>query len=120
LHHELQTGHCWPFAGSEGKLGVALAFPILVEEVTIDHVAKLIVFDMRSAPREMEVWGLVEGKDNIARVREWKEDLAARKRTSTTYDHNDSGSMGKYIRLANFTYYESEFTRIRSYNHLQS
>ena len=98
LHHEMQNGHCWPFAGGEGQLGVALAAPILMEEVTIDHVAKSIAFDMRSAPRQMEVWGLVEGKDNVARVRAWKEDLAARKEaeqrseeaSSATYDQDGS------------------------------
>jgi SUN domain-containing protein 1/2 len=127
LHHEMQNGHCWPFAGGEGQLGVALASPIILEEVTIDHVAKSIAFDMRSAPRQMEVWGLVEGEDNIARVRTWKEDLAARKEakqpalggddSSATYDEDGSdGSYSEvdypktlpkhpeYIRLANFTY----------------
>ena len=133
LHHEMQNGHCWSFAGGEGQMGVSLASPIYMEEVTIDHVAKSIAFDMRSAPRQMEVWGLVEGKDNIARVRAWKEDLAARKEarqtalggedSSTTYDKDGSHSSNgypdnfevvdypktlpknpEYIRLANFTY----------------
>ena len=121
LHHEMQNGHCWPFAGGEGQLGVALASPIFMEEVTIDHVAKSIAFDMRSAPRQMEVWGLVEGKDNIARVQAWKEDLATRgkaeqsngEESSATYDQDDSDEVvypktlpkyPEYIRLANFTY----------------
>jgi SUN domain-containing protein 1/2 len=72
LHHELHNGYCWPFAGSKGQLGVALAAPTIISDVTIDHVAKEVAFDMRSAPREMEVWGMVEGRDNIARVREWQ------------------------------------------------
>ena len=124
LHHEMQNGHCWPFAGGEGQLGVALASPVFLEEVTIDHVAKSIAFDMRSAPRQMEVWGLVEGKDNIARVRAWKEGLAARKEaeqngeSTAAYDQDGSGGSDhsevvypktlpkypEYIRLANFTY----------------
>ena len=127
LHHEMQNGHCWPFTGGEGQLGVALASPIFMEEVTIDHVAKSIAFDMRSAPRQMEVWGLVEGKDNIARVRAWKEDLAARKEAEQSSGEDSSATYGRdgsdgylnnyevdypktlpkhpeYIRLANFTY----------------
>jgi SUN domain-containing protein 1/2 len=122
LHHEMQNGHCWPFAGGEGQLGVALASPIFVEEVTIDHVAKSIAFDMRSAPRQMEVWGLVEGKENIARVQAWKEDLAARKKAEqpsgeeSYAPHDQDGSdyeviypktlpkYPEYIRMANFTY----------------
>ena len=85
---------------------MALASPIFIEEVTIDHVAKSIAFDMRSAPRQMEVWGLVEGKDNIARVQAWKEDLAARK--EAIYEDVDYPKtlprQPEYIRLANFTY----------------
>ncbi|KAF8808742.1 hypothetical protein BYT27DRAFT_7137253 [Phlegmacium glaucopus] len=139
LHHEMQNGHCWPFAGGEGQLGVALASPIFVEEVTIDHVAKSIAFDMRSAPRQMEVWGLVEGKDNIARVRAWKEDIAARKeaeqlsveQSSTTNDQDGSdGSYDgysnseypktlpkypEYIRLANFTYNIYSSNNVQTY-----
>jgi hypothetical protein len=105
LHHELQNGHCWSFAGGEGQLGVALASPVYVEEVTIDHVAKSVAFDRRSAPRQMEVWGLVEGKDNIARVRAWKEDLAARKEDNEVVDYPKTlPKHPEYIRLANFTY----------------
>ena len=105
LHHEIQNGHCWPFAGGEGQLGVALTSPIFVEEVTIDHVAKSIAFDMRSAPRQMEVWGLVEGKDNIARVHAWKEDLADRDNNYEVVDYPKTlPKHPEYIRLANFTY----------------
>ena len=120
LHHEMQNGHCWPFAGGEGQLGVALAAPVFVEEVTIEHVAKSIAFDMRSAPRQMEVWGLVEGKDNIARVQAWKEDTAAQReaeqpsdeQSPSTYDQGGSDVVypktlpkyPEYLRLANFTY----------------
>jgi len=125
LHHEMQNGHCWPFAGGEGQLGVALASPIFIEEVSIDHVAKSIAFDMRSAPRQMEVWGLVEGKDNIARVRAWKEDIASRKegeqpsgeQSSASYNQDGSDASSyeavypktlpkypEYVRLANFIY----------------
>ena len=96
-----------------------------MEEVTIDHVAKSIAFDMRSAP-----WGLVEGKDDNARVRARKEDLAAQKEakqlsgedSSTTYDRDGSDGLDgyhdsyevdypktppkypEYIRRTNFTY----------------
>ena len=79
LHHESHNGHCWPFAGSEGQLGISLAAPTYISDVSIDHVAKEVAFDMRSAPREMEVWGLVEGRDNVAKVTEWKAENARRK-----------------------------------------
>lgn len=77
LHHENHNGHCWPFEGSQGHLGVQLAHPAYVEEISIDHVAREVAWDLRSAPREMEVWGLIEGKANFEKVREWKVAKAA-------------------------------------------
>lgn len=115
LHHELHNGHCWPFKGSEGMLGVLLAAPVIIEEVTIDHVAKEVAFDLRSAPREMEVWGMVEGWDNVAKVRMWEDGKIERRRKAL----EDGVSLGEeeeerypkglprspqYIRLASFTY----------------
>lgn len=79
LHHELHNGHCWPFEGQSGQLGVALAAPIYIDEVTIDHVAAEVAFDMRTAPREMELWGLVEGTENVEKIRRWKEERRRRR-----------------------------------------
>lgn len=104
LHHEVNNGHCWPFAGSEGQLGVALAAPTYVEEVSVDHVAKELAFDMRSAPREMEVWGMVEGQDNIARVKEWKEHGGGEAIVNAIEYPSTLPKDPEYIRLANFTY----------------
>jgi SUN domain-containing protein 1/2 len=104
LHHEVNNGHCWPFAGSEGQLGVALAAPTYVEEVSVDHVAKELAFDMRSAPREMEVWGMVEGQDNIARVKEWKEHAGGEAIVNAIEYPSTLPKDPEYIRLANFTY----------------
>jgi SUN domain-containing protein 1/2 len=68
LHHETHIGHCWPFKGDQGQLGVTLSRIVRVEEISIDHVARDIAWDMTSAPREMEVWGLVEGTSNLAKA----------------------------------------------------
>ena len=117
LHHEVHTGHCWPFAGSKGQLGVALAAPVHITDVTIDHVPKEVAMDMRSAPRHMEVWGLVEGKDNIAKVHEWRERRDAERHAAeeagqpvppnlvddVVYPRSLPKSP-EYIRVANFTY----------------
>jgi SUN domain-containing protein 1/2 len=119
LHHELHNGHCWPFAGTEGQLAVALAAPTYISDITIDHVAKEVAFDMRSAPREMEVWAMVEGKDNVAKVKAWQKEKAAHKEearkmakemglpfveeVNTPYPRTLPKSP-QYIRIANFTY----------------
>ncbi|KAG5645933.1 hypothetical protein DXG03_004722 [Asterophora parasitica] len=113
LHHELHNGHCWPFAGHQGQLGVALAAPTYVSEISIDHVAREVAFDMRSAPREMEVWGMVEGKDNIAKVREWmaeRERKREEKRALGEEVEEDPEypktlpRAPQYVRIAKFTY----------------
>jgi SUN domain-containing protein 1/2 len=87
-----------------------LVAPVYVEEITIDHIAKEVAFDMRSAPRTMEVWGMVEGKDNIERVKEWKTARAARKELGLEDEvaeieyPSTLPKTPEYIRLARFTY----------------
>lgn len=113
LHHETHGGYCWPFAGRQGQLGVSLAAPVIIDEVTIDHIAKEIALDIRSAPRYVEVWGMVEGEENVRKyeelVNEREREQEARTRNGEsentteeypiTLPHNPP-----YIRIANFTY----------------
>jgi SUN domain-containing protein 1/2 len=73
LNHEDHNGHCWPFPGSRGQVGVMLAFPARITDFSIDHVAREVATDMRSAPRHMEVWGLVDGADNLEKYKAWVE-----------------------------------------------
>ncbi|KAJ3869039.1 hypothetical protein EV359DRAFT_31007 [Lentinula novae-zelandiae] len=141
LHPDITNGLCWPFPGSLGQLGIALATPVVVDSVTIDHVAAETAYEdgkRRSAPREMEVWGLVEGRENIHKVKEWREGLitqrqaknAARERgEEQDFNHLDDllgtseldvpypSTLPKsptYIRLASFTY------DIHSPSHIQT
>lgn len=112
LHHELHNGHCWPFAGTQGQIGIALAALVYISDITIDHVAQEVAFDMRSAPKQMEVWGLVEGKDNIAKVKEWMAEKAARR--SEALERGETVEIEEYpktlprspqyIRVATFSY----------------
>ncbi|KAK2460315.1 hypothetical protein APHAL10511_007704 [Amanita phalloides] len=101
LHHEVHNGFCWPFSGSEGQLAVALAAPVKVESVSVDHVPKEVAFDIGSAPRDMEVWGLVEGKENVRRVKEWRD---ARSASDSDSYPPTLPRQPEYLRLANFTY----------------
>ncbi|KAI0091310.1 hypothetical protein BDY19DRAFT_935069 [Irpex rosettiformis] len=77
LHHENHDGHCWPFPGSQGQVGVMLAMPTRITDITIDHISKDMGTNLRSAPRHMEVWGLVEGEDNLAKYKAWTEQREA-------------------------------------------
>ncbi|OBZ72643.1 Spindle pole body-associated protein sad1 [Grifola frondosa] len=118
LHHEIHTGHCWPFPGTQGQLGVALSAPVYISDVTIDHVAKEVAIDMRSAPRQMELWGLLEGKENIEKVKEWRAQRdewrkvrrEEAERSGQPYVEETEEypktlpKTPEYIRIANFTY----------------
>ncbi|KAG2340751.1 hypothetical protein BDR05DRAFT_937509 [Suillus weaverae] len=116
LHQDLHSGNCWPMTGQYGQLGVMLAFPAIISDITIDHVAKEVAFDLSTAPKDMEVWGQVEGKDNLAKVAAWRAEQAARREAAkeageavSKADLEDDypatlPSDIPFIRLASFTY----------------
>lgn len=79
LHPDINVGNCWPFAGTSGQLGVVLARAVYISEVTIEHVPRDIAYDIRSAPRQMELWGLVDGADNVAKVKEYQQRVVERR-----------------------------------------
>ncbi|KAJ6508048.1 hypothetical protein C8R47DRAFT_1100389 [Mycena vitilis] len=120
IHHESHDGHCWPFAGSQGQLGVALSAPIYIEDITVDHVAAEVAINGRaSAPREMEVWALVEGRDNIEKLKAWRADKAERLESGESIEDEPVRpktlpKSPEYIRIATFRY------DIRSENHIQT
>lgn len=62
LTPELHLGYCWAMLGSNGNLGVALARSIIPRAVTVDHVAKPLLLQFESAPRDIEVWFVPELK----------------------------------------------------------
>lgn len=111
LHHESHSGYCWPFAGSQGQLGVSLAAPVIIDEVTIDHVAKEVALDVGSAPRRCEVWGMVEGEEN---AKKYQEVIEARKKVAGPREIEEGSAEEEYpqtlihdppfLRIANFTY----------------
>jgi len=118
LHPDNHVGNCWPFKGSQGQLGILLARIIYVSEITIEHAAREVAFDIQTAPKQMELWGLVEGKDNIAKVRQYHDMLDQQRAAEVARakaegrdpppDENEyPPSIPRsphYIRLARFTY----------------
>ncbi|KAJ7170788.1 hypothetical protein C8R43DRAFT_1059475 [Mycena crocata] len=110
LHYDLHDGHCWPFAGMQGQLGVVLAAPVYIEDISIDHVSAETAVNMRtSAPREMEVWAMVEGRDNIAKLKAWRADKAERRENGESIEDEPVRpktlpKSPEYIRIASFRY----------------
>ncbi|KAJ2867677.1 hypothetical protein GGH94_000644 [Coemansia aciculifera] len=61
LDPNTHVGECWPMLGSSGQVAIHLSQPVLVSDFAIEHVAKSVAIDWRSAPRQIEVWGYVLG-----------------------------------------------------------
>lgn len=59
LKRDLQQGSCWPMAGTAGYLGIHLAEPVIITNVTIDHLPTSLASETRSAPHHVRVWALV-------------------------------------------------------------
>jgi len=55
LHPDNSVGSCWPFNGSQGQLGVLLSRRVVVTDVTIEHAAKELSPDVKTAPKAIEV-----------------------------------------------------------------
>ncbi|CAK5268481.1 unnamed protein product [Mycena citricolor] len=110
LHYDIHDGHCWPIHGSSGKIGVKLAAPVHIQDFTIDHVAAENSINQRtSAPRDMEVWALVEGADNLAKLKEWRDERVARREMGENLEEEpvrpkDMPRYPEYIRIATFRY----------------
>ena len=60
------TDRCWSFAGFPGELAIALASPAYLTHVAIEHVPT--ESRLSSAPRDVVVWGLIEGEDNQRKI----------------------------------------------------
>ncbi|KAF7796612.1 hypothetical protein EIP86_007794 [Pleurotus ostreatoroseus] len=102
LHHDIHVGHCWPFPGTQGHLGVKLSAPVYISAVTIDHVPRETAVDLRSAPRQMELWGLIEGTENEEKVKTWREHRKFYDESGVEYTKMLNPE--HWVQLAAFTY----------------
>ncbi|KAI0055275.1 hypothetical protein BV25DRAFT_1771898, partial [Artomyces pyxidatus] len=58
-------GDCWRFSGATAHVGIVLAEPIFITHVSIDHIPRTFTSNIRTAPKDMVLWGVVEGQSNI-------------------------------------------------------
>ncbi|KAI7961541.1 hypothetical protein MJO28_002030 [Puccinia striiformis f. sp. tritici] len=58
LLSDLNLGVCWPFHGTTGQISIQLSRTIWVEGITIGHVSRSLAYDIRTAPKQFELWGL--------------------------------------------------------------
>ncbi|EIW77778.1 hypothetical protein CONPUDRAFT_75576 [Coniophora puteana RWD-64-598 SS2] len=62
-------GSCWLLEATSGQLGITLARRIRVSHITLEHVPPQ-VSDMRLAPRQLLIWGMVDDESAAHRIRE--------------------------------------------------
>ncbi|KAF8322579.1 hypothetical protein DL93DRAFT_2071421 [Clavulina sp. PMI_390] len=79
LTPDTNIGNCWPFSGSQGHLGIYLSRHVLISSVSIDHISRDVAYDISPAPRQVRVWGVIDGADNLAKLSAYRHELQARR-----------------------------------------
>jgi len=68
ITQSLEMNSCWRFKGSSGQIGIILAELLLVTHITIDHIPKDFTSNIDQAPRNVTVWGVVDGEENYLKA----------------------------------------------------
>jgi len=60
IQPDVNPGNCFAFGGGDGTLGVKLSHPIVIQNVTIEHIPKAIALSgsIDSAPKDFTIYGL--------------------------------------------------------------
>ncbi|KAI1786032.1 hypothetical protein LXA43DRAFT_898749 [Ganoderma leucocontextum] len=61
LDDDLRIGNCWSIPGAAGQLGLRLSTMIHPTHISIDHIPLEIAADISRAPREIALWGGIDG-----------------------------------------------------------
>lgn len=70
LNEDMRVGSCWRIPDAVGQVGISIPVTILPTNLTIDHIPKEIASDIGQAPREMVLWGVMDGSANAERYDE--------------------------------------------------
>ena len=63
------TGACWSFHGNSGTFGVAFNAPnVMPSYIVIDHWPSNSTASLSHAPRQVIIWGLVDGEANMRAI----------------------------------------------------
>jgi SUN domain-containing protein 1/2 len=57
----VDAGKCWPINESSGVIGILLAQEISPQSIMIEHIPKHLSLDSHSAPKDLEVWAVLDG-----------------------------------------------------------
>lgn len=70
LNEDMHTGSCWRMPNAVGQVGISIPTTMHPTNITIDHIPKEIASDIGQAPREMVLWGVMDGSANTERYDE--------------------------------------------------
>ncbi|CEH19060.1 Spindle pole body protein, contains UNC-84 domain [Ceraceosorus bombacis] len=77
IHHDNAPGQCWAFAGDTAQLGIRLAKPVVVTDVSVDHLPQPVALHMNEAPKDIVVWGFIRDKHDVRRLEEYRKEQAS-------------------------------------------
>ncbi|GAA5912465.1 uncharacterized protein JCM6883_005908 [Sporobolomyces salmoneus] len=86
LHPDSTPGSCWPFEGQHGQLGIQLSRRVIPSDITIEHISRDVALDgdVSSAPKDFEVWAVVEGQENVVKLAQYRHEQLEAKRSLQT------------------------------------
>lgn len=64
IDDDVRVGRCWTFRTFPFQLGIRLPSRLNLSHISIEHSPTEMAMDMGQAPRNMTLWGVVEGKNN--------------------------------------------------------
>ncbi|GAA5834008.1 hypothetical protein JCM11251_003591 [Rhodosporidiobolus azoricus] len=84
LHPDTSPGSCWPFAGQHGQIGIQLSRRVVPSDISIEHISREVALDgdVSSAPRDFEVWGIVEGEEDVFKLAQYRQQQLEAKRAA--------------------------------------
>ncbi|KAI9060539.1 hypothetical protein FKP32DRAFT_1536524, partial [Trametes sanguinea] len=64
IDDDVHAGKCWRIHALPSQLGIRLPRMLHPESVTVEHLPSEISLDIGEAPKNLTLWGVVEGKHN--------------------------------------------------------
>lgn len=64
IDDDVHAGRCWNFNQLPCQLGIHLPHMLFPSNVTVEHLPKSLAVDIGQAPRDMTLWGVVDGRSN--------------------------------------------------------
>jgi hypothetical protein len=68
LFQDTNVGMCWAFPGDHGYLGIRLSEPVLVTDVSVEHVHREVSKNIASAPKQWSLYGLITDDDARSQI----------------------------------------------------